>query len=109
MTADDARKLTDAALAVDSEHVLTVLGLWHAAIKKAADRGRTSVREHECDRVRMPISRAARVTALERLRLAGFWVTTAAAGPNETETEVSWEATGHQPLGRSSTAPTLRT
>lgn len=90
MTADDARKLTADATALDQQKVEIVLGLWRAGIRKAASAGRSSVRESELDRVRTPIPPAARRAARERLVADGFTVREVQTGPNEGDTEVSW-------------------
>lgn len=108
MTASDAMKLTEVAIGRDSEKVKIVLDLWYAAIRKAAQAGRTSVREGDCDTVRTPIPVAARVAAIEQLRRDGFTAHHEAVGPNETEMTISWAAKPKPPQGGSGTArPTV--
>lgn len=109
MTADDARKLTAEVTTPDPHLVRVVLDLWYTAIRKAAARGKDSVRESECDRVRMPVPTSAKVAALEQLRRDGFTARHEATGHNETEMTISWGPKPIPPRGGTGTPPRLRT
>lgn len=108
MTAEEARALTKKATSPDDAQVLTVVDLWHAAIKKAAEAGRDSVRESELDRIRTPIKPVARRAAIQILCGQGFEVQQVEDGRNEFTWEVSWAAKPIPPQGGSGTAPPRR-
>lgn len=92
MNAERARQLTEQAnrAEVDEAKTKVVLDLWHAAIDKAARAGRSLAYESELRVLRTPIPPSAKAEALARLTAEGFTVTTAAAGPHDGQTVVSW-------------------
>lgn len=109
MTADDARKMTAKATTCDNATVEMLLRFWYLAIKKAAEEGRTSIREHEVDRTRQLVPSVAHKITFDHMKEAGFVVRTVQTGPNEWVTEVSWEQPPIPPRGGSGTPPRLRT
>lgn len=105
MTADQARRLTEAAGATPDPDVEVVLGLWRRVIEKAAGAGATSARQSEIPRPLPPAHRAAWTAAMVHLRAAGFLVMRTQNGTAE-DVEVRWDHdTRIPPRGGSATAP----
>lgn len=90
MTADNARRLTAAALDQDGEKAKLILNLWNTAIEKAANAGERSVRESGLPTLRTPVPAVSYWAARERLKAEGFKVAPVQEGPNESTYEVSW-------------------